>query len=237
MMTVVVMALADDIRTLRDRVLGEFATAYDYYLDTLLAWNLAEELIGSGREFTVTNAVTGTQTTHADLVNKSAGYVALQLPEATFQQFIAIFESFFFDFLRLWLTAYPQSLGKKMIDFKAILDAPDKDAITQAVVTKELIEVLYDRPAEWFNYLNSKAKLGCPTDDEIAQLAEAKASRDVIIHNRGIVNDVYLSKAGPRKRFELGKRLEITEAYHRQTWNLFRKIVADLCDAALAKSV
>lgn len=56
--------------------------------------------------------------------------MAEQLAEATFQQFIAIFENYFFDLLRLWLMAYPQSLVGKKVDFKAILDAPDKDAIT-----------------------------------------------------------------------------------------------------------
>ena len=54
-----------------------------------------------------------------------------------------------------------------MVDFRAILDAPDKDAITLLVVNKELNEVLYDRPRGWFAYLEDRAKLGCPTSDEI----------------------------------------------------------------------
>ena len=53
-----------------------------------------------------------------------------QLAQATFQQFISIFENFFFDFLRLWLQAYPQNLFGKKLDFKAAWEAPDKDAIT-----------------------------------------------------------------------------------------------------------
>ncbi len=231
------MSLADDIYRLRDQTLLELTAAHDYYGETIIAWSIVQDVIRGGQEFDFISKVTSTHLTQNELLTKSYRYVLVQLHETTFQQFLALFESFFFDFLRLWLTTYPQSLGKKTIDFKTILEAADKDALTQMVVTKELIEVLYDRPAEWFNYLNSKAKLGCPTDAEIEQIAEAKASRDVLTHNRGIVNEVYHSKAGNLKRFELSMRLEISEAYHRQTWNLIRKIVTDMSNAAIAKLV
>ena len=49
-----------------------------------------------------------------------------QLAEATFQQFISTFENFFFDLLRLWLMAYPRNLIGKKVDFKDVLDEPDK---------------------------------------------------------------------------------------------------------------
>src|SRR5206468_2578675 len=112
------------------------------------------------------------------------------------------FENFFFDLLRLWLLAYPQSLAGKQVDFKAVLEAPDKDAIALLVVNKELNELLYDRPAAWFAYLEGKAKLGCLTSDEIDRFAEAKASRDVLVHNRGVATKTYESKAGKQARYK-----------------------------------
>jgi hypothetical protein len=179
---------------------------------------------------------TGTIATQEDLENRARGYIAGPLAEMTFQQFLSIFESFFFDLLRIWLTAYPGSLGKKMVDFKTILELPDKDAVTGLVVRKELTEVLYDRPAEWFAYMEDKAKLGRPTADEIERIAEAKASRDVLIHNMGIANKLYESKAGRRARFREGERLDIPEDYHRETWELLRKVASDVADAAIAKT-
>ena len=65
------------------------------------------------------------------LAAKGRDYTRIQLPEATFQQFISIFEAFFADFLRHWLFAYPGSLGKRQVEFKTILEAKDKDAITR----------------------------------------------------------------------------------------------------------
>ena len=103
------------------------------------------------------------------------------------------------------------------------------------MVNKELNEVLYERPAGWFAYLEEKAKLGCPTTDAIEKIAEAKACRDALAHNRGVANKTYLSKAGKLAQFVDGERVEITEPYHRAIWDLLCRFVADVSDAAIAK--
>jgi hypothetical protein len=132
--------------------------------------------------------------------------------------------------------AYPRNLSGKKVDFADVLEAPDKDTITSRVVTKEVNEILYDRPAGWFVYLEDKVKLGCPTQDEIAQLAEAKASRDVLVHNRGLASKTYESKAGKLARYKDGQRIDIPENYHRETWELLRKVITDISNAAIAKA-
>ncbi len=196
------MSLGDDIRALRDRVLGDLNAAHDYFTDAQFAWFIVRKLVQDGTTFRVNNHATGTVTTHVDLPDKARRYMREQLTEATFQDFISIFENFFLDFLRLWLLAYPQSLGRKMVDLKSILEAPDKDAIILLAVNKELNDLLYERPTAWFAYLEDKAKLGCPTAEEIERFAEAKASRDVLAHNRGVANKLYESKAGKLARTE-----------------------------------
>lgn len=230
------MPLQDEVRMLRDRVLADLISAHDYYTDTTTAWLLVEEVISGGRTIYFQNVITGTVTTQENLLAKARGYVTEQLAEATFQQFLSIFENFCFELLCLWLMTYPQSLGKKTVDFKTILELPDKEAITELVVRKELNEVLYDRPAEWFTYLEDRAKLGCPSVNEIERIAEAKATRDVLVHNRGIANKTYEAKAGNLSRFRLGDRIETPEDYHQETWELIRKIVSDISNAAIAKA-
>jgi hypothetical protein len=120
-----------------DRALADIYTAHDYYSDTKTGWGIVRVFIAAGNTFSIQNAATGTTTTHTDLDSKSRNYVAEQLAEATFQQFIAIFENYFFDLLRLWLNAHPKSLGSKSVEFRRILDAPDKEAITLLVVDRE----------------------------------------------------------------------------------------------------
>ena len=229
------MTPAELIVRARDKAWVDLAAAHDYYEDTRNAWKIVEVAVLSGRRFSDTNLATGTVTSEADLIRKSREYIKSELAEATFQQFLAIFENFFFELLRLWLTAYPRSLGKKTIDFRTVLEAPDRDAIIQLMIRKELNELSYDRPAGWFAYLEEKAKLGCPTTVEIERFTEAKAARDVLAHNRGIVNATYRFKAGRLARFAEGDRVEITERYHRSTWELTGKLVAEIADAAAAK--
>ena len=137
--------------------------------------------------------------------------------------------------MRLWLVAYPRSLGARKVDFDKVLDAPDKSAVTLLVVDKELNELSYERPTEWFAYLNAKVNLGCPTRDEIDAIAEMKATRDVLIHNRGVVNKTYELKTGKLARYKDGQRIDIPDQYHRQTWELIRKLVSDICNATIAK--
>src|SRR5438874_12656981 len=90
----VFMALADDITALRDRVLADLDAAHDYYTDTTIAWDIVRSAIAAGRTLSIRNMTTGTVTTHFELAGKSRGYVAEQLTEATFQQFVTIFENF-----------------------------------------------------------------------------------------------------------------------------------------------
>jgi len=103
-------------------------------------------------------------------------------------------------------------------------------------VRKELNEVLYDRPTEWFSYLDGKVKLGCPTSNEVERIAEAKATRDVFVHNKGVANKTYESKAGNLARFHDGEKIDISEQYHRETWELVHRVVSDVSNAAIAKA-
>ena len=230
------MALAGDIQALRDRVQADLNAAHDYYTDTKIAWDIVRRFIAAGHTFSIQNKTTGTITTHDDLAGKARGYMTEQLTEATFEQFISIFENFLFDILRLWLTAHPQSLGGKQLIFREILETADTDGVTQLVINRELIALSYERPADWFKYLDEKVKLGCPTKDEIGRIAEAKASRDLLVHNRGVANKAYESKAGSLARYKDSQRIDIPEHYHRETWELLRKVVTDVSAAAIAKS-
>jgi hypothetical protein len=229
------MSLADEIRALRDRSLAELAAVHDYFAETKNAWRIIRKVIQAGRKFTIRNSATGTVTSESQLADKAIRYVAEYLAEATFQQFVAIFENFFFDLLRLWLLAYPRSLADKELRFKDVLEAPDLESVALAVVDKELNEIAYQRPREWFAYLESRMRLGCPSAADIDRIGEATASRDVLAHNRGIANRIYEAKAGKAARFTDGQRVEIPEAYHREMWELLGKLVADLSNAAATK--
>ena len=103
------------------------------------------------------------------------------------------------------------------------------------VVGRELDERAYDRPAEWFRYLEERADLGCPSAGEIERIAEAKANRDALVHNRGVANRIYVTEAGRVARYADGQRIDVSESYHRGVWGLLRKVAADVSESAVAK--
>src|SRR5262245_19135571 len=51
----------------------------------------------------------------------------------------------------------------------------------------------------------------------------------------GIARKTYESKAGVLARYKDGERIDIPEHYHRDTWELIRKVINDISNAAIAK--
>jgi hypothetical protein len=229
------MTLANEIRDLEVRSLSALEVGHNYYTYTKGVWRLMQRTVKEGRRFTIRNMTTGTSADEQTLLGLAQQYITEYHTSFTFQHFVSLFEDWLFELLRLWLLAYPRSLAGRQVDFLAVLQAPDKAAIALAVVDKELNDLKYKRVSEWFAYLEKLAHLGTPTADEIERLAEIKASRDILVHNKGVVNATYLAKAGARSRYHLGERLEIPGRYHRETWETIRRLVQDVSEAAHKK--
>jgi hypothetical protein len=230
------MALADDIQGLANRTLSALDASHDYYTYTKRVWRLLQQIVKEGRKFSFRNPTTGTRVDEQVLLGRTQLYVTDYLMSSTFQHFVSLFEDFFFELLRDWLSAYPGSLSKKQVEMGTVLKAPDKAAIVLTVVDKELNELKYERVADWFTFLDRLINLGCPTAEEIEKLAEIKASRDILVHNNGIANATYVSKSGSRARYKEGEKLEISEQYHRVTWETIKKVVRDVFVAAIGKA-
>lgn len=229
------MALADDIHQLRVDSLAALDSIHDYYTHTKRAWRLVQLIVQQGHKVQFQNRATGSAVTETELPGLAQEYVTGYLTSATFQDFVSLFEHFVFDFLRTWLVQYPKSLERSQLDFRIVLEAADKADIILAVVDKKLVKLAYDRVERWFKYLEDVAKLGCPNQSQIEQLAEIKASRDILVHNNGIANSVYVEKSMGRARFDEGEKLEISEQYHRESWQLMKLVISDIAEAANKK--
>ena len=65
------MALAEDLRTLRDRALAELDAAHDYYIDTRGAWGIVHKVVWGGTKIIIRNTATGNVTTETALAEKA----------------------------------------------------------------------------------------------------------------------------------------------------------------------
>lgn len=229
------MSLADDLHEIKAQAFRDLEAVHAFFANTKRAWRIVQQFIHAGERIAFENSVTGDTRDEQALLDNAQNYASDFLASSTFQHFIALFEKFFFDLLRLWLAADPRSLSGEKVELREILSALDRNAIVLSLVDRKLNELKYRRLDEWFTHLRKLTKIPGPSTEEIEQLAEIKASRDILVHNSGVVNDVYLAKAGARARFALGETLVIPDDYHRASWEAIRKIVGDLADAVIAK--
>jgi hypothetical protein len=160
---------------IRDRALGKLNYGHDYFTYSKRLWRTLQQSVEQGGlKFDWENLFTNSSVNEQDLLARAHLYVSEELTASTFQEFISTFESFLFDVLRSWLLAHPQSLARRQLSGRDILDLPDKAAIVNALVEKELKDVFYDRPANWFEYLNERVQTGSPTPADAQRFAEIK---------------------------------------------------------------
>lgn len=226
------MPIADDLREIGDRASRELDAIHDYFVHSQTVWEAFRTAVTNGHVSTTTNPVTGTVVDQHGLGALAPEYTSKYLVTFTFRQFVSEFESFFFAFLHRVLRHNPWQFKKCQVDFETVLRAADRDEVIDGVLSKQLNDVKYENVRGWFEALDFAVKLGCPTADEIDALAEVKATRDIVEHNDGVVNAVYLRKAGKLARHAVGDVIELDDDYHLASWRLVRKIAADITTAA-----
>jgi hypothetical protein len=227
------VAIADEIDALARRTKSDLMDLSDFGAHVHLIWKQFNLRVSLGDRIKSKNPRTRTEVTERDLVKRYARYRTTYVHGLGFAQLTTVLESFVFDFLRLLLTNETRHLAqRRQIEVGVVLAAADKEAIVSLIVERELNELKYDRPRAWFEFMNKVVNLGCPTGDEIERVAEMKAARDLVIHNSGVVNAIYLDKAGSKARYALGEKVVIDRTYFDECWTLARRLVDDIAAAA-----
>jgi hypothetical protein len=222
------MALCTDIEQTRDGALQALNEAHDYFTYSKKVWRILQ--VGVQREglrFSLRNPSTNSEVNEMDLIARAQRYTVLELPSATLQQFVSIFENYLLDVLRYWLVAYPDSLSSRTLTGREILDLPDKAAIVNALIDHKLRQLSFEGPRNWFKYLKELVNIRLPAASDMDRFVEIKATRDVLVHGQGLVNSYYLEKAGTAARARIGEPLEVPEPYHLESWRLICKLVRE----------
>lgn len=136
-------------------------------------------------------------------------------------------EAFLQDAMAIVACAYPQKLGlladKTGIPLDLFLESEQREDIIRRFVALKCEGLMFGKPSE---YLDRAAKvLSIEFEPEtIKDFIEIKASRDIIIHNSGLINKLYVEKAGERRRGEAGEELVIDRAYFRHVVVTIKKL-------------
>jgi len=149
---------------------------------------------------------------------------------------VALTENYLADMLRLIFRGYPEKLGgkDKTIDLDLVLAADSLDDVLSAVIERQIHSVFYDRPEKYFSYLDSVLSV-CIDEHLKETYAEVKATRDILVHNNGVVNAIYRRKAGKRARASEGELIPIDDAYFDTAIRSMKELIQSVYSQLLGK--
>lgn len=133
---------------------------------------------------------------------------------------VSQFESFLFDVLRLVISTYPKKLTRNIrgmdtlttVPINILLDSEDLEVALSQIIERRLNEISYAKPKDYLEYFQSITTVDT-SDSAFMDYIEIKATRDLIIHNSGIINEVYLGKVGNKKRGDVEQKIQINFEY------------------------
>lgn len=125
-------------------------------------------------------------------------------------------EAFIQDCIAIVASAYPNKLSvladKSGIPLDLFLEHAAREDVIRRFVAMKCEGLMFGKPSE---YLDKAAKvLTIELDAELVRaFIEVKATRDIIIHNSGRINKLYVEKAGDQRRGQDGEELVIDRTY------------------------
>ena len=149
---------------------------------------------------------------------------------------ITITENYLFDTLLQIINWYPQKLlvGDMKFDVSMVIESYDLDELISRIVEKRIYSVFYDSPVKYLNHIEQTLNISIP--EEIKKsYAEIKATRDLIVHNDGVINELYIRKTGKEARSKIGDKIWVSAEYFDGSITCMKKLVALIFEQILEK--
>lgn len=142
-----------------------------------------------------------------------------QMPVNGIGQLVTTTEALLGDVVRTVIVRHPQKLGaKRSIQLQAILEAQSLEEVHLRATDALLNELSYKSPAEFSEALDNLLSINLLECPAFHKYVELKATRDIYVHNRGIVNETYLKKAGSHARARTGAVLPVDIPYFLESY-------------------
>lgn len=136
------------------------------------------------------------------------------LPANGIYQLATIIETMLGDLIRRIVLEFPAKLGsKRQIALKEVLEANSLPDLHIRATDALLKELSYKSPKEFAKEAETIFSINLLECAAYHSYIEMKATRDVLLHNKGIANDTYTFKAGSHARTQSGMKLPVTQVY------------------------
>lgn len=142
-----------------------------------------------------------------------------QLPINGLYQLVTTIEALLGDILRNTLIEFPVKISnKRKLDFELVLEAKSIEEIKISLVSCIINELSYKSPKEYADEFSKYVGINLLEKPTYHKYIELKATRDIYIHNQGVANDIYLSKADRLARVKAGQFLPVDIQYFLQSY-------------------
>lgn len=142
----------------------------------------------------------------------------------TIVMLITRFEEFVADFIKYLYLKYPQKyLDNQTVCFSEI-STSDLSTIKEKIIDREIDAIMRQSYSVWFDILKEhKMNLDC-CKDECDFLKELYATRNVLVHNCGVVNEQYLKNA-PSTQYKFGDKVKIDDTFAKKSFECIKTIM------------
>ena len=159
--------------------------------------------------------------------------------EKAFNFLVASFELFLRDVLAIIIMVNPKKVGQCQFALSEILDSLGIDELVRRSIEDILNKMMYKKPLE---YLRDVADLlsidATPLKAHWPSFVEAKARRDLGVHNGWRCNSIYIRKlaeVGIVSAFEEGDSVSPSYEYGRGIMDSLRELGSQLMDGVIKK--
>lgn len=129
---------------------------------------------------------------------------------------VALFDGYLLDIIKFCLLKRKEiirSLPKRELKYEEIFQFNDMNDLQSYVIEKIISDLGYGNIKGKFDFINNKLKIKLDEyEPQINKLNELYATRNLLVHDKGIVNQIYI-KAVPDTRFKPGDIRPIDDEY------------------------
>jgi hypothetical protein len=158
------------------------------------------------------------------------------LSTSCIEKLVSIYEGYLFDLMKEIYVEYPQKLSsKKQLTISTILEAINKEELIYIAIMRELNEIKYQSLDKWHSKLSELFAINQIDENLTKTMVEIKSTRDLLVHNDGIINEIYLQKTDEKARGEIGNQISCEGEYFKESWATVVKLMTNIKELIVEK--
>lgn len=103
----------------------------------------------------------------------------------------------------------------------------NKEEMIQQIINQRIDNIFYASPKKQLEYLDGALGINLSEKSWYTWI-EYKARRDIIVHNNGVVNDIYMEKVSGYGKFVLGEQISFSKEEFSNIISKLKSIIGEV---------